>query len=61
MYPALDLFAIAVDAVSVVVLLLLVVAASKAGRGFRLSRQALMESASLVGAIVNALSSRMEL
>lgn len=44
-----------------VVLLLLVAVASKAVGGFRQSRQALTESASLIGAIVNALASRMEL
>ncbi len=60
LYPALDLFAIAVDAVSLLVLLLLLTVASQAVRGFRQSRQALTESASLIGAIVNALSSRME-
>lgn len=49
-----------VDAVSVAVLIFVVIAATKAIRGFRDSKQAVTESASLISVIVSALSSRIE-
>jgi predicted transcriptional regulator len=57
---ALDLFVLVADAVSVAVLVFMVIAATKALHAFRQSKQALRESASLIGVIVSALSSRVE-
>jgi chromosome segregation ATPase len=56
----LDPFAIAVDAVSVLVFVFLALAAAKAIHAFKQSKQALTESASLISVIVNALTSRIE-
>jgi DNA-binding MarR family transcriptional regulator len=56
----LDPFTIAVDAVSAVVLVILVLLAAKAVHAFKQSKQALMESASIISVIVDALSSRIE-
>ena len=56
----LDPFTIAVDAVSAAVLVILVLLAAKAVHAFKQSKQALMESASLVSVIVDALTSRIE-
>lgn len=57
---ALDLFVLVVDAVSVTVLIFMIIAATKALHGFTQSKQAIRESASLIGVIVGALSSRVE-
>ncbi len=57
---ALDLFAIVVNAISVLVLLFLVYVGAKTVRAFKEGRQALIESASILDAIVRALSFRME-
>jgi uncharacterized membrane protein len=56
----LDLITPAVDVLSVAVLVFLVYLALMAVRGFRQSKQAVTESASLVSVIVNALTSRVE-
>lgn len=53
-------FALALDALSVAVLIFVLVAASKALHAFKQSRQTVTESASLVGSIVSALTSRLE-
>ena len=57
---ALDALALAVDAASVVVLIFVLTVGSKAVRYFRQSKQAVTESASLISAVVDALSSRVE-
>jgi hypothetical protein len=57
----LDLLTIALDLGSLAVLLFVIFVGSKAIRAFRQSKQAVTESASLLGAIVSALSSRIEL
>ncbi len=57
---ALELFAVVVDAASLAVLVLLVILARKAIGGFKQSKQALSESASLIGVIVSALTSRIQ-
>jgi DNA-binding MarR family transcriptional regulator len=54
----LDPFIIAVDAVSAIVLVILVLIAAKAVHAFKQSKQALMESASIISVIVDALTSR---
>lgn len=56
-----DLLTIALDLGSLAVLLFVIFVGSKAIRAFRQSKQAVTESASLLGAIVSALSSRIEL
>jgi len=56
----LDPFTIAVDAVSAAVLVILVLLAAKAVHAFKQSKQALMESASIINVIVDALTSRIE-
>ena len=53
-----DLFAIATDVASLVTLLIVTLIAWRALRAFRQSKQAVIESASLVNVIVDALSSR---
>jgi CRP-like cAMP-binding protein len=57
---ALDPFAIAVDAFSVVIFVILVLSAGRAVHAFKQSKQALTESASLISVIVDALTSRIE-
>jgi hypothetical protein len=57
---ALDPFAIAVDVISILVLIFALVVGWKAVRSFRQSRQAVTESASLLGVIVNSIGSRIE-
>jgi hypothetical protein len=54
----LDPFTIAVDAVSAAVLVILVLFAAKAVHAFKQSKRALMESASIISVIVDALTSR---
>jgi hypothetical protein len=56
----LDPFTIGVDAVSAAVLVMLVVLATKSAHAFKQSKQALMESASIISVIVDALTSRIE-
>ena len=56
----LDTFAISIDVVSVALAIVLVFFARTALHGFRQSKQALTESASFIGVIVDALSSRVE-
>jgi uncharacterized membrane protein len=56
----LDAFALSVDLVSVLCLVLVVIVGSKAIRAFRQSKQAVTESASLISVIVDALSSRIQ-
>ena len=53
-------FIIAVDIVSAVVLVVLIPIAAKAVNAFKQSKQALMESASIISVIVDALTSRIE-
>ncbi len=55
-----DLFAIALDAISVLLLILIALVGRRTIRAFRQSKQAVTESASLVSVIVDALSSRIE-
>jgi mannose/fructose/N-acetylgalactosamine-specific phosphotransferase system component IID len=57
---ALDPFAIAADVISILVLIFALVVGWKAVRSFRQSRQAVTESASLLGVIVNSIGSRIE-
>jgi DNA-binding MarR family transcriptional regulator len=54
------MFTVAVDAASVVVLIFVLAVGGKAVRSFRQSKQAVTESASLIGVVVDALSSRVE-
>lgn len=56
----LDPFTIGVDAVSAVALVILVLLAAKAVHAFKQSKQALIESASIISVIVDALTSRIE-
>jgi chromosome segregation ATPase len=56
----LDLFAIAVDAVSLLFLIFITIVGTRAIHAFRQSKQAVTESASLISVIVDALSSRIE-
>ena len=56
----LDIFALSIDLVSVLCLVLVVIVGSKAIRAFRQSKQAVTESASLISVIVDALSSRIQ-
>jgi DNA-binding MarR family transcriptional regulator len=56
----LDLIAVAVDLLSVIVLIAAVLIGWKAIRAFKQSRQTVTESASLLSVIVNALASRIE-
>jgi len=56
----LDPITIAVDAVSAAVLVILVLLAAKAVYAFKQSKQALMESASIISVIVDALTSRID-
>ncbi len=56
----LDPFTIAVDAVSAAALVILVLLAAKAVHAFKQSKQALLESASIISVIVDALTSRIE-
>jgi len=56
----LDLFTIAVDAGSAAVLVILLLLAARAVHAFKQSKQALMESASIISVIVDALTSRIE-
>jgi hypothetical protein len=56
----LDPFTIGLDAVSAFVLVILVLLAAKAVRAFKQSKRALMESASIISVIVDALTSRIE-
>jgi hypothetical protein len=56
----LDIFALSVDLVSVLCLVLVVIVGSKAIRAFRQSKQVVTESASLISVIVDALSSRIQ-
>lgn len=60
MSPDLDLITVALDLLSILILILVVVVAWKTARGFRQSRQAVTESASLLGVIVDGLTSRIE-
>lgn len=55
-----DPFAIAADAASIVVLLVVVFIGGYAIRNFKRSKQALTESASLISVIVDALTSRIQ-
>lgn len=55
-----DAFAVAVDAASVVVLIVILTVGERAVRYFRQSKQAVTESASLISVVVDALSSRVE-
>jgi DNA-binding MarR family transcriptional regulator len=56
----LDSVAVAIDALSILVLISVVIVAWKAVRAFKQGRQAVTESASLLGVIVNALTARIE-
>ena len=56
----LDPFTTGIDAVSAAVLVILVLLSAKAVRAFKQSKRALMESASIISAIVDALTSRIE-
>lgn len=56
----LDAFALSVDLVSLLCLVLAVVVGTKAIRAFQQSKQAVTESASLISVIVDALSSRIQ-
>jgi len=56
----LDSFTVTVNVLSLAVLMFMLYAATRAVRAFRQSRRAVVESASLINAIVEALSSRME-
>lgn len=55
-----DLFAIVVDAVSLVLLVFIAIVGTRAIHAFRQSKQAVTESASFISVIVDALSSRAE-
>ena len=55
-----DLVRAALDILSVLILILVIVVAWKTVRGFRQSRQAVTESASVLGVIVDSLTSRIE-
>jgi len=57
---ALDPISVTVDVISILVLIFAALIGWKAIHGFKQSRQAVMESASLLGVIVNALTSRIE-
>lgn len=59
-YLTLDLTTLTIDAVSLCVLLLALFIGTRAVRAFRQSKQALTESASLLGVVVNALTSRIQ-
>jgi len=56
----LDAFALSVDLVSVLCLVLVLIVGNNAIRAFRQSKQAVTESASLISVIVDALSSRIQ-
>jgi hypothetical protein len=56
----LDAFALSIDLVSVLSLLLVGIVGSKAIHAFRQSKQAVVESSSLISVIVDALSSRIQ-
>ena len=56
----LDPFTIGVDAASALILVILVLSAAKAVHAYKQSKQALMESASIISVIVDALTSRIE-
>lgn len=56
----LDAVALAVDLISVLCLVLVTIVGSKAIRAFRQSKQAVIESASLISVIVDAVSSRIQ-
>jgi len=56
----LDAFALSIDLVSVLCLVLAVIVGSKAIRAFQQSKQAVTESTSLISVIVDALSSRIQ-
>ena len=57
---ALDLFALSVDLVSVLCLIAVGIVGAKVIRGFHQSKQAVIESASLINVIVDALTSRID-
>jgi len=59
-YLTLDLTMLTIDAVSLCVLLLTLFIGRRAVRAFRQSKQAVTESASLLGVVVNALTSRIQ-